>query len=492
MACPGCGRPNSIRRRSCLYCGADLSSIQAELSLGFGSLLARDTGYLDRSLAFGNDFQVVCGPFMDGGASGPALPGEKSTTKGGLEAVVAAISAVSELDPFTVRQRVMKRSPVVVGQELDRESARIMVSGLTKQGLPASAISRFEVVSQPQKILCSGLEISAKGLELTDDQGISHHLMADDVLLLLIGRTEIQIKYETERQDFGGPSMNYQQSMSRRVGGRQRGRRTDVFFLLDIYLRSSTQSYRLLSSRTDLRPFGDLLRENREVLFDRMVTEVRRELDEEFFDSSFSAAVEGGGRGESDLTRYLGTTSFLRRHGVHGEQISHNLLQFEQYSRRFYLHLRRLIESSGRPDASSVASPKPAPGPKMVVMVRDSTLGNCPYCLQELLSGDGQVAACLSCNTLHHVPCWMEARGCTIFGCDSKRGEEVTADRLDSMLLALAVRADLVAAERQESAAPLAKALPASCFDRQKAARGLSRPPRTVSTGGEARPWLEL
>ena len=54
----------------------------------------------------------------------------------------------------------------------------------------------------------------------------------------------------------------------------------------------------------------------------------------------------------------------------------------------------------------------------------------CPYCKEEIRSGDG-VKVCKSCGVPHHTKCWVENKGCTTFGCTDEYVEE-TADTLQN------------------------------------------------------------
>jgi TM2 domain-containing membrane protein YozV len=47
----------------------------------------------------------------------------------------------------------------------------------------------------------------------------------------------------------------------------------------------------------------------------------------------------------------------------------------------------------------------------------------CPYCRTKIGAEDGSMV-CEGCGTVHHADCYMENRGCTIFGCRKAPGDE--------------------------------------------------------------------
>jgi len=47
----------------------------------------------------------------------------------------------------------------------------------------------------------------------------------------------------------------------------------------------------------------------------------------------------------------------------------------------------------------------------------------CPYCRTEIKSSD-HVHVCSSCNTMHHLECWQENNGCTVYGCKNAPPDE--------------------------------------------------------------------
>jgi TM2 domain-containing membrane protein YozV len=48
----------------------------------------------------------------------------------------------------------------------------------------------------------------------------------------------------------------------------------------------------------------------------------------------------------------------------------------------------------------------------------------CPYCRTEIIAGDGSAMECTDCSTPHHIECYEENGGCTLFGCKSAPPDE--------------------------------------------------------------------
>jgi hypothetical protein len=48
-----------------------------------------------------------------------------------------------------------------------------------------------------------------------------------------------------------------------------------------------------------------------------------------------------------------------------------------------------------------------------------STGKTCPYC-HSVIKPSAEIITCPSCETPHHKECWVENKGCTIFGCNEK------------------------------------------------------------------------
>jgi TM2 domain-containing membrane protein YozV len=61
----------------------------------------------------------------------------------------------------------------------------------------------------------------------------------------------------------------------------------------------------------------------------------------------------------------------------------------------------------------------------------------CPYCRSEVTSDSGESLTCSGCGTPHHVECYEENKGCTIFGCKMAPPDdpkvEVTAGEVTHM-----------------------------------------------------------
>lgn len=48
----------------------------------------------------------------------------------------------------------------------------------------------------------------------------------------------------------------------------------------------------------------------------------------------------------------------------------------------------------------------------------------CPYCRTDILIGDNSAMECTDCNTPHHLECYEENGGCTLFGCKNAPPDE--------------------------------------------------------------------
>jgi len=59
----------------------------------------------------------------------------------------------------------------------------------------------------------------------------------------------------------------------------------------------------------------------------------------------------------------------------------------------------------------------------------------CPYCRTEVGEGEGERKECTGCGTPHHVDCYAENGGCTVFGCANAPSDEakVTVTGTDLM-----------------------------------------------------------
>lgn len=52
------------------------------------------------------------------------------------------------------------------------------------------------------------------------------------------------------------------------------------------------------------------------------------------------------------------------------------------------------------------------------------TRATCPYCRGSIAPEEGNELACPGCGTPHHVECYAENGGCTVFGCSAAPAEE--------------------------------------------------------------------
>jgi Zn finger protein HypA/HybF involved in hydrogenase expression len=55
-----------------------------------------------------------------------------------------------------------------------------------------------------------------------------------------------------------------------------------------------------------------------------------------------------------------------------------------------------------------------SPNPIEAIIIKPEV--ECPYCHTKFQEKD-IVILCPNCKTLHHKDCWLENRGCAIFGC---------------------------------------------------------------------------
>ena len=64
QCCPACGRPNSVKLKRCMYCGAELGAAADHRSRDVCALRPSDAGYVARLRSqSGRDYFVAVGPF---------------------------------------------------------------------------------------------------------------------------------------------------------------------------------------------------------------------------------------------------------------------------------------------------------------------------------------------------------------------------------------------------------------------------------------------
>ncbi len=82
-----------------------------------------------------------------------------------------------------------------------------------------------------------------------------------------------------------------------------------------------------------------------------------------------------------------------------------------------------------------VVVPNPNTDSDEVTSASQKTIGICAYCRTSIKSSD-HVQVCSSCKTPHHLDCWQENKGCTIYGCNNAPPDEekITVQKSDSIL----------------------------------------------------------
>ena len=92
----------------------------------------------------------------------------------------------------------------------------------------------------------------------------------------------------------------------------------------------------------------------------------------------------------------------------------------EDQARVVGAHLLNLLEELGALEEELQGSSRPGSEVQVVGKSTPSTTSSpwlvCPYCRGDLGEDEPQ-RRCPSCSTAHHVGCWVEAGGCTVFGC---------------------------------------------------------------------------
>lgn len=70
-----------------------------------------------------------------------------------------------------------------------------------------------------------------------------------------------------------------------------------------------------------------------------------------------------------------------------------------------------------------VIVPKPKTDSKAIENISQKTISICPYC-RTIIKEFENVQVCPSCKTPHHQDCWMENKGCTVYGCENAPPDE--------------------------------------------------------------------
>lgn len=82
-----------------------------------------------------------------------------------------------------------------------------------------------------------------------------------------------------------------------------------------------------------------------------------------------------------------------------------------------------------------VVVPSPNIVGTVITSARQRAVGICPYCRAEI-KGSDHIQICSLCKTPHHLDCWQENKGCTVYGCNNAPPDEekITVREQDSTL----------------------------------------------------------
>lgn len=73
--------------------------------------------------------------------------------------------------------------------------------------------------------------------------------------------------------------------------------------------------------------------------------------------------------------------------------------------------------------SGGVVVPRIEQGSHVLASPTPRTLGDCPYCRTSMQNSD-RIRECPACRTPHHGDCWIENKGCTVFGCSMAPPDE--------------------------------------------------------------------
>jgi len=324
--CPQCHRPNSIKLKRCMYCGADLGGAADRRSRDACELRPSDTSYvatLDSQT--GNDFFVSTGPF-DGSEAGLA------------ERYAAALGC----DPYSARQQMLGRRPRVVARELTAEQAAGTLQRFLSAGLRAAAGTLTEVQRMPPPLEAIRVAGYEGGVLFDDDRGGQLLLAPTDLLLVVLGKVTTKISFteeETRLRYHGGSLMVHaapQPSRELRIKSAKQDRHSE--YLVDLHPSDARPAVRIAFSHFDLASAAIDPGLHRGQAFDLLVQRVREWGPDEYFDNAFEAGL-GDARAASP---------FWSHERKSDTRVADNRLAFDEYSRFYRVHLVGLIAGCTR------------------------------------------------------------------------------------------------------------------------------------------------
>lgn len=332
--CANCARPISMQRPRCLYCGHENTPAVSEGAIHAEDLISTDLSYLDEFSEGCSDLLILAGPFR------PLSQGANPRWRPSL---AADLQQASGEILYTIRQRLLQGMPIPLRSGCTPRQARALLQQLAAQKIAASAISEETLLQIPTKQELVSLSLEEKEAFGVDRNGLTWSLPYHDIFAMIFGKLQRRRSKTTVKEHI---QVNPRHGM--RVKKERRTHRTqDEELVLDLYSFSHPQGMRL-ANKLDLSTFGDLQREFRLHVFERMIETLRQRAPRSLFDNCFKAAIssqEARSRREKRFEQMNPTQRDLDT-PLHAD-VQDNFAQFERYTRQVYLHFKQLWLASG-------------------------------------------------------------------------------------------------------------------------------------------------
>lgn len=349
--CPQCKRPNNELAERCIYCGKPLPAAPA--------------GTAPETAAEGKTRPAAPLPELYHVIVSPAQPLKADRLK--------AFAELFRLDEYSAKLKLKQPIPWVARSTTSPEQAKAMSQQLAELGLEAYVVKQSGLDKLSDRVLAAGLKaLDEKGLTVVDAEGKEARLDYDDLFLVVRGRLQERSErkeslVEDERPEVqlgkmfmsgedGEPESGFRARLGQfkvkpRAGRLRWALRGNAVEIMDLYLKSSPRSFRVVESEFDYSGLGPEMKQSGLLNFKRLFNAIQQGAPGALIDEQFKL-VENS---LSDLPREdqlrIGLMEKLGA-SRSGRKVFDNRALFDDYSARVYLHHFR---KSRKPPAA----PKP-------------------------------------------------------------------------------------------------------------------------------------
>ena len=333
IQCSNCGRPGSLQRTHCMYCGHELKHPVTSSSPDVTELVPKDLDYVSWIPAKEADISVYTGPF-------PPLAQRKPQKKEWDPTLLSHLQQMSGDVVFAIDQKLRGERPFPLLGALSVNEAQTLLKQLQYRNYPAVAISQTELKSAPQALLVQRLTKDGNRWQCWMENGDLLTLDWNDLFLAVVGKLQEEHKHNIERTKVVRQGRSYRVETERDTKKQHNDE-----LVLQLYRWSAFQGLQISFQKTEMSDFWDPLRESLLTVGNKLMEIIHQKAPQSFWDKGFTGAMTSVE--EVTLQHRMQHQQNHRPYNSVSQESKNNREAFRQYAALVHLYYRRLWNTSG-------------------------------------------------------------------------------------------------------------------------------------------------